>query len=120
MKSVVGEAVDNAVGKVNNRINQGKLVDKLKTKGLNDKDVESFMKFATKNPAEYGIDGAIRMWQAAENPQSAGSPLDRVREQQQVPSQGGVLNGEQPVRKDEKDVMWDSITKAGSRTNVLK
>jgi hypothetical protein len=86
---------------------------------LNEKDVESFMKFASKNPAEYGLDGAIRMWQAAETPESAGSPLDRVREQQQVPSQGGVLNGEQPVRKDEKDTMWDSIMKAGSRAKVL-
>jgi hypothetical protein len=116
---VVSEAVNKAVGEVNTRINQSQLVDNLREKGLDEKDVESFMKFASKNPAEYGLDGAIRMWQAAENTESSSSPLDRVREQQQVPSQGGVLNGEQPVRKDEKDTMWDSIKKAGSRNNVL-
>ena len=47
------------------------------------------------------------------------NPLDAIRQNQAVPQQAGILTGEQPIRKDEKDSMWDTIIKAGSRTNVL-
>lgn len=47
------------------------------------------------------------------------SPFDVIRQNQGVPQQAGVLSGEQPVRKNEKDSMWDSIMKAGSRAKVL-
>ena len=33
---------------------------------------------------------------------------------------GGILHGQQPQVKSEKDGMWDSIVGAGSRNNVLK
>ena len=82
------------------------------------------MDFASKNPAEYGIDGAINMWQSVtQQPTEAGSnvnnPLDAIRQNQAVPQQAGILNGEQPVKKDDKDSMWEGIMKAGSRNNVL-
>ena len=47
------------------------------------------------------------------------NPLDSIRQNKNVPQQAGVLNGEQPVKKNEKDSMWDGIVKAGSRSNVL-
>ena len=48
------------------------------------------------------------------------SPLDQVRNVQGTPQSGGVLQGERPQSpKTDEDSMWDSITKAGSRTNVL-
>ena len=92
----------------------------LSQKGLNPEEVESFMDFAAKNPAEYGVDGAINMWKAVVNPQATNNnPLDAVRQNQNAPQQAGILSGEQPERKGEKDEMWDAITKAGSRANVL-
>ena len=100
-----------------------KLQTELDNKGLNQEQISSFMDFASKNPAEYGIDGAINMWQAVtqqptESVQNE-NPLDAIRQNQAVPQQAGVLNGQQPVKKDDKDAMWDSIMKAGSRANVL-
>ena len=63
------------------------------------------------------------MWQAVTQQPTEGeskeSPLDAIRQNQAVPQQGGVLNGQQPIKKDDKDSMWDAITKAGSRANVL-
>ena len=69
----------------------------------------------------YGVDGAINMWQSVVNPKANNTEnsLDAVRQNQATPQQAGILTGEQPVRKDEKDNMWDTILKAGSRTNVL-
>ena len=81
------------------------------------------MDFASKNPAEYGIDGAINMWQSVtQNSTEAGSnnnPLDAIRQNQSVPQQAGILNGEQPIKKDETDSMWKNIMSAGSRAKVL-
>ena len=95
----------------------------LKTLGcrLNEAEIESFIEFAQKNPAEYGVDGAINMWKSVVSPQAENneSPLDAIRQNQAVPQQAGVLNGEQPQRSDEQDDMWDAITKAGGRSNVL-
>ena len=92
----------------------------LSQKGLSPEEVESFMDFAAKNPAEYGVDGAINMWKAIVNPQATNNnPLDAVRQNQNAPQQAGILSGEQPERKGEKDEMWNAITKAGSRANVL-
>ena len=79
------------------------------------------------NPAEYGIDNVIKMWQTLEGTDSqqtmnapiASSPLDQIRNTQQTPTQAGRLNGEQPINKSESDAMWDGIVGAGSRSNVL-
>ena len=62
------------------------------------------------------------MWRAVS--QSPGTitenPLDQIRQNQANPQPAGVLQGSQPEKKSETDQMWDSIVKAGSRTNVLK
>lgn len=105
--------------------NQGmqKLETELTKSGLNDQEVQSFMDFAAKNPAEYGVDGAIKMWRAVMdegNQANQPNPLDNVRQTQQAPTPGGILQGDQPVTKSDKDSMWESIINAGSRTNVLK
>ena len=124
------DSIDNAVqGQmqgVQKQVGMNELKAQLASKGLNDAEINSFVEFASKNPAEYGVDGAINMWRSVTQEQpaqdNAGNPLDAIRQNQAVPQQAGVLSGEQPIRqdeKDEKDSMWESITKAGSRANVL-
>ena len=122
------DSIDNAVqGQmqgVQKQVGMNELKSQLQAKGLNDQEIDSFMEFASKNPAEYGVDGAINMWQAVtqkptEGESNTDNPLDAIRQNQAVPQQAGILNGEKPVKKDDKDSMWDAITKAGSRTNVL-
>ena len=119
VQSQVGEQV----GAVQREVGMSKLQTELANKGLNEEQITSFMDFASKNPAEYGIDGAINMWQSVtQKPtesENKENPLDAIRQNQAVPQQAGVLNGQQPAKKDEKDSMWDAITKAGSRANVL-
>jgi len=123
LQDTINKAVSSQVGEVQKEVGMTKLQTELANKGLNAEQITSFMDFASKNPAEYGIDGAINMWQAVtQQPterENKENPLDAIRQNQAVPQQAGVLNGQQPVKKDEKDEMWKSILKAGSRANVL-
>ena len=125
------ELQDSIHGAVNQQMqglqrNQGvmQLQTELQQRGLNPAEVDSFMQFASQNPAEYGVEGAIKMWRSlagSEPSNQVQSPLDDIRQTQGNPAQGGVLQGQQPqAPKNDKDAMWDSIMKAGSRTNVLK
>ena len=125
------ELNDSINGAVNQQMqglqrNQGEmqLKSELQQRGLGPEEVDSFMNFAAQNPAEYGVDGAIKMWRAvgASDPsqQHSENPLDGIRQTQGTPAQGGVLQGQAPeTPKNDADSMWDSIIKAGSRANVL-
>ena len=123
LQDTINNAVQSQVGDVKKEVGMSKLQTELANKGLNPEQITSFMDFASKNPAEYGIDGAINMWQSVTQPKAeAGNnnnPLDAIRQNQSVPQQAGILNGEQPAKKDDKEEMWSNIVKAGSRTNVL-
>jgi hypothetical protein len=118
----VEKRVQSQVSEVKKEVGMSKLQTELANKGLNPEQINSFMDFASKNPAEYGIDGAINMWQAVTQDKTEVSnenPLDAIRQNQSVPQQAGILSGEQPIKKDEKDSVWEGIVKAGSRSNVL-
>ncbi len=122
LQDSINTAVSNQMEGVQKQVGMNELKGELSKRGLNDQDITSFMDFANKNPSEYGIDGAINMWRSVTNESAqgnSGNPNDTIRQNQAVPQQAGILTGEQPVRKDEKDEMWDSIINAGSRANVL-
>ena len=124
------ELNDSINGAVNQQMqgfqkNQGmmQLKGELQQRGLNPAEVDSFMQFAANNPAEYGVDGAIKMWRAVSESEAgnqAQNPLDDIRNTQGNPAQGGVLQGQQPqAPKTDEDAMWEGIVKAGSRAKVL-
>ena len=123
LQDSINSAVQSQVAGVQKEVGMTKLQGELAAKGLTPEEITSFVEFASKNPAEYGVDGAINMWRAVTQEQPAqddnGNPLDTIRQNQAVPQQAGVLTGEQPVRKSEKDSMWEGIVKAGGRTSVL-
>jgi len=123
LQDSINDAVKGQMAGVQKEVGMTKLQNELSAKGLTSEEISSFVDFASKNPAEYGIDGAINMWKAVTGEQPAqdnnDNPLDSIRQNQAVPQQAGVLNGEQPARTSEKDDMWSAITKAGGRTNVL-
>jgi len=101
-----------------------KLKTELQQRGLSPQEVDSFMNFANQNPAEYGVDGAIKMWRAVDaneaGEQQKQNPLDGIRQTQGTPAQGGVLQGQAPeTPKTDEQSMWDRVLSAGSRTNVL-
>ena len=122
LQDSINNAVQTQVAGVQKEVGMTKLQNELAAKGLTPEEITSFVDFASKNPAEYGVDGAINMWRAVtQQPvkDENGNPLDVVRQNQAVPQQAGILSGEQPVRKSDDDVVWEGILKAGSRTNVL-
>ena len=124
LQDSINDAVQGQMQGVQKEVGMSKLQNELAKKGLNEEEINSFIDFASKNPAEYGIDGAINMWKAVTGEQPAqegnnNNPLDSIRQNQAVPQQAGILTGEQPTRTDEKDDMWNNILKAGNRNNVL-
>ena len=124
LQDSINEAVSSQVGQVQKQVGMNQLKGELEKRGLNDEQIKSFYDFAQKNPSEYGIDGAINMWQSVtqkptEGEENSQNPMDSIRQTKSVPQQAGILNGEQPIKTNEKDDMWATIMKSGSRTNVL-
>ena len=122
LQDSIGQAVNQRMAGVMKNQGIQQLKGNLLQQGLTPAEVDSFMDFAAKNPAEYGVEGAVKMWRAMMNDGQGtvtDNPLDNVRQTQATPTPGGVLQGQQPQAKSGKDDMWDSITKAGSRTKVL-
>ena len=124
LQETINHAVKGQMAGVQKQVGMNQLKTELTNRGLNDEQINSFVDFASKNPAEYGIDGAINMWQSVtqkptEGNQNNENPMDSIRQNQSVPQQAGILNGEQPIKSDDKDDMWKAILKGGSRSNVL-
>ena len=124
LQQSIGQAVNQRMAGVMKQQGVQQLKGNLLQQGLTPQEVDSFMQFAAKNPAEYGVDGAVKMWRAMMNEGqgtvTTDNPLDNVRQTQASPTPGGILQGQQPQAKSGKDDMWDKIVGAGSRTNVLK
>jgi hypothetical protein len=123
LQETINKAVSSQVGDVKKEVGMTKLQTELANKGLNAEQITSFMDFASKNPAEYGIDGAINMWQSVTQPQSEEenkiNPLDTIRQNQNVPQQAGILNGQQPVKKSVDEERWKGILSASRVGNKI-
>ena len=124
LQDSIGQAVNQRMAGVMKNQGIQQLKGNLLQQGLTPAEVDSFMNFAAKNPSEYGVEGAVKMWRAVMNDgqgtvNPSANPLDNVRQTQATPTPGGILQGEQPQVKSEKDGMWDAIAASGSRKNVL-
>ena len=118
---VVNYRVSNQMEGMQKNMAMGQLKSDLQARGLDENAVKDFVQFAGTPANELGVDNVIKMWRAVkETPAGENNPLDQVRETQNIPQSGGVLQGERPQTKTDIDSMWDGIVKAGSRTNVLK
>ena len=78
------ELQDSINGAVNQQMqglqrNQGEmqLRTELQQRGLVPEEVDSFMQFASNNPAEYGVDGAIKMWRAVAESDASGQQIEK-------------------------------------------
>ena len=121
----IGDVVNQQVGKQMQGVQRNTAMTQLKAdlqaRGLDQDSINDFIDFAGTPANELGVDNVIKMWRAVkETPAIENNPLDQVRQTQQIPQSGGVLQGERPQVKDDIDTMWDGIVKAGGRTNVLK
>ena len=123
LQDSIGQAVNLRMAGVMRNQGVQQLKGNLLQQGLTPAEVDSFMNFASKNPGEYGVEGAVKMWKAvmgeSQGTATTENPLDNVRQTQQAPTPGGILQGQQPQVKSDKDGMWDSIVSAGSRGSKL-
>ena len=122
LQDSINQAVQNQVGDVKKEVGISKLQTELANRGLNSEQINSFMDFASKNPAEYGIDGVLDMWEAVTQKPAQGSnnqnPLDVIRQNKNIPQQAGILTGQQPSKQSDEDSMWKGVmgaTKVGNR-----
>jgi len=122
LQDTIDKTVESRMVGVQKEVGLSKLQNELVKRGLNDEQIKSFMDFASKNPADYGIDGAINMWQSVtQQPDESNqnvNPLDAIRQNQSAPKQAGLLNGQRPVQKSDEQSTWDAILKA-DRGNKL-
>ena len=123
MNQQIESRVEERLSGLQKQMGQAQLQNQVVNDGLvTREELPQFMDFVNKHPAEYGLGNVVKMFRAvnAENPATETlNPLDQVRQNQQAPTPAGILNGEQPQRKSDSDKMWDSIMKAGKRSNVL-
>ena len=120
LQGAINSAVNEAVGEQTSEMKaqQGmvNLTGELKNRGFNDEQIKGFMDFTSHNPADYGLDTVIQMYNTvAGNDANVIPPsgLDNVRNTQNKPTPGGLLDGQKPQTKSEQDSMWDGIMKSG-------
>ena len=121
MQETINGAVEQAVGGIQAQQGRSNLRVDLASRGLNEQQMESFFEFADKHPSEYGLDNVLKMWEAVSQPTQGGereNPLDKIRQTQASPQAAGVLQGQQPERKNEDEKMWEGVlnsTRVGNR-----
>ena len=123
MQQTINAAVGQATDGIRQQTGRSQLQSQLASQGMSADEIDSFMQFADKHPSEYGLENVGKMWRAVSQAPAQShndNPLDQVRNVQSQPQPTGVLAGERPRGpKSDEDSMWDSIMKAGSRSNVL-
>jgi len=115
MQQTINGAVEQAVGGIQAQQGRTNLRSDLVAKGLDENEINSFFDFADRHPSEYGLENVIKMWQAVtQSPETAKeNPLDKVRQTQASPQAAGLLQGQQPERKNEIDEIWEGIKASG-------
>ena len=120
LENTINERVNQSLQGVKQKMGRNSLEQELRSKGLNEDQVKSFFDFASKNPSSYGVDGAIKMWQAVTNQsRPEQNPLNAVRNNQSQPQSGGVLQGQAPERPDDADDMWKGIMSKAKNTSGM-
>tara|TARA_R100000808_G_C2131343_1_gene140515 strand:+ start:339 stop:1076 length:738 start_codon:yes stop_codon:yes gene_type:complete len=126
LQGAISNAVDKAVGESTAEQNakQGmvNLTNELRNRGFNDEQIKGFMDFTSKNPADYGLDTVIQMYNAVEGGDAnviPSSGLDGVRNTQNQPTPGGILDGQKPQMKNEDEEMFKRVIGAGGVGNRL-
>ena len=126
LQGAISNAVNDAVGEKANEFNarQGmvNLTNELKGRGFNDEQIKGFMEFTSHNPADYGLDTVIQMYNTVQGNDANVVPpsgLDNVRNTQNQPTPGGILDGSKPQVKSEDEDMWKGVLSASRVGNKI-
>ena len=122
LNGAINSAVNNAVGQQTSEMKaqQGmvNLTNELKGRGFNDEQIKGFMDFTSHNPADYGLDTVIEMYNTVAGGDTNVIPpsgLDGVRHTQSQPTPGGILDGNKPQVKSNDDAVWEAVKSSGDK-----
>ena len=126
MTQAINGAVSQAVGKQSAQMNakQGiaNLTSELRNRGYNDDQIKGFINFTSRNPADYGLDTVLKMYETVNGGDTnviPNSGLDNVRNIQNQPTPGGILDGQQPKVKNQDNDMWKDVLGASRVGNKI-
>ena len=126
------QVVSQAIGQQNAQVQEQMLInntmnDLRNTHKMTESEVREFMEWSTDPGSSMTLDTLVDVFQSRNQnsgvlPSNEPVPdsFDAVKAAREAPRTAGVLQGQEANQpKSEKDAMWDSILKAGSRSNVL-
>ena len=121
--NLVKNMVDNELQGVKQDQAVNQLESELRARGMDANQIDSFFKFANTPVSELGIDNVVKMYNAVNEAsvvnEDANSNLETVRRIQQSPATAGILQGQQPQKKNSTDSAWDRIMASTGANNTL-
>jgi hypothetical protein len=119
----VSSKVQKEVAQIQKDVGMNKLDTELDKRGLTAEQKNSFLEFASQNPADHGLDSYLKMWDVVTNKSeqqpNSPNPLDSIRQNQSIPQQAGVLQGEKPRKISDDDAMWKGVLGADRVGNKI-
>ena len=119
---VVSKKMAQQQAKMQTEMHLNNTVNELRnTYKMSDADIKGFLDFTTQPKEAVGIGNLVKLYRDVSGVgQTNTDTVNAVRAAQDAPRSAGVLQGQPAQKQNEADKMWDSIVRAGGRTNVLK
>ena len=119
---VVSKKMAQQQAKMQTEMHLNNTVNELRnTYKMSDNEIKGFLEFTTQPKEAVGINNLVKLYRDVSGVgQTNTDTVDAVRAAQDAPRSAGVLQGQPAQKQNDADKMWDSIVRAGGRTNVLK
>jgi len=121
INSAVQQQVEQKTSHLETQQGMERLSSELRERGLNNEQIEDFIKFADTDPSEFGIDGILKMYNAykSNDPTLQSREIDQIKRTQSSPTVGGVLGGQAPEVPSDEDDMWKGVLGASRVGNKI-
>jgi hypothetical protein len=115
----IHSVLDTEIQRMENKMAMNNTKNQLRTEhNMSDGDVNEFMDFISQPKDSVPVEQLVNLWRNTTG-KNAQKGVQVPQTKQPTPRTAGVLQGQQPKAKSDGEKMWDSILKAGSRSNVL-
>ena len=115
----IHSVLDGEIQRMENKMAMNNTKNQLRTEhNMSDGDVNEFMDFISQPKDSVPVEQLVNLWRNTTG-KNAQKGVQVPQTKQPTPRTAGVLQGQQPKAKSDGEKMWDSILKAGSRSNVL-
>lgn len=121
-QNMVDSAVSRHMAALQEQMFMTNLQNDLKSRyKFTDDQSDRFVKFFSQPKENLSLETLVDVFLKTENETTArpNSSIDAVRANKQSPRSPGVIQGQAPTTKSQKDKVWDQVVSAGSRSNVL-